>query len=131
MAAREILAGDAQVAIDARAVGEDNRVVALPELVHGDIRAHIDIAEEAESGPGGGLLVDPDDRLDLRVVRRHARADQPERRGEAIEHVHLDLNALLLEQMLGCVEPRRPGADYRHAQGLALCPDVRHGSRKG
>ena len=129
--AGQVLAGDPEVAVDAGAVGEEDRVVALLELGDGDVGADVDVAEEAELGPGRRLLVDADDRLDLRVVGRDARAHQPVGGRQPVEHVDLDGEVLVLEQVLGRVEARRPGADDRDAQGVGLCPDLGHGSGKG
>ena len=82
--------------------------------------ADLDVAEEAEALAGGGLLVDPDHRLDLRVVGRDAAADQPERGRQAVEEVDLGVRGLVLEHVLGGVEAGRAGADDGDAQRGSL-----------
>ncbi len=123
MAAGQLLARDAELAVGRRPVGEDDRVVALAQLVDGDVPADLDVAEEAELGSGGGLLVDADHRLDLRVVGSHAEADQPVRRRQPVEHVDLGVRSLVLEHVLGRVEAGRARPDDGDAQGLALSSD--------
>src|SRR4051812_20772679 len=76
MRSGKFLARDAELAVRRGAVGEDDRVVALTQLVHGEVLAHLDVAEEAELGPGRRLLVDADHRLDLGVVGSDAEANQ-------------------------------------------------------
>jgi len=118
--AGQVLAGDSQVAVGRSAVGEDDRVIALAQLVDGDVLADLDVAEEAKFGPGRGLLVDADDRLDLGVVGGDAEAHQPVGRGQPIEHVDLGVGSLVLEHVLGCVEAGGAGPDDGDAQ--AACP---------
>ena len=74
-------------------------------------------SEEPEALLGRGLLVDPDDRLDLRVVRRDAGAHEPERRRQPVEQVDTD-GSLGGEQVAGGVEAGRPCADDRDAELL-------------
>ena len=123
MRAGQVLARDAELAVGRRPVGEDDGVVALAQLVHGDVLADLDVAEEAELGPGGGLLVDADHRLDLRMVGRDAEAHQAIGRGQPVEHVDLGVRALVLEHVLGRVEAGRAGPDDGDAQRLVLCTD--------
>ncbi len=129
VAAGQVLALDPEVAIDAGPIGEEDGVIALLELGDGDVAADLDVAEEAELRPGGGLLVDPDHRLDLRVVGGDPGADQPVGGRKPVEHVDLDRGALVLEQVLGRVEARRPRADDGDAQGCSF--GTEQASRKG
>jgi hypothetical protein len=132
MAAGELLAGDAELPVDAGAVGEDDRVVPVGQLAHADVAADVDVAEEAEARPSRGLLVDADHRLDLGVVGRDTGADQAIRGRQPVEDVDLRRRLLLAQEVLGGVEPRRAGADDRHPQRQALCADsLSHGSGKG
>ena len=119
MAPLQVLAGDTETAVGGRAVGVDHGVVALGELGGAHVTPDLDVAEETEALARRRLLVDADHRLDLRVVGRDARPHQPEGRRQAVEDVDLDGGALLPQQVLGRVEARRPGADDRHAQGVA------------
>ena len=117
MAAGQVLAGDPELAVGRGAEGVDDRVVALARAPRRSMSlADLDVAEEAEALAGGGLLVDADHRLDLRVVGRDAAADEAERRREAVEEVDLGVRALVLEEVLGGVEAGRAGADDRDAQ---------------
>ena len=78
VAAGQILAGDAELAVGLAADRVDDRVVEALEVLDLDVVADLDVAEEAEALAGGGFFVDPDHRLDLRVVGGDAAADQPE-----------------------------------------------------
>ena len=89
VAAGQVLAGDAELAVGLAADREDDRVVEPLEVLDLDVVADLDVAEEAEALAGGGFLVDPDHRLDLRVVGGDAAADQAERGREAVEEVDL------------------------------------------
>ena len=79
VAAGQLLAGDAELAVGLAADREDDRVVEPLEVLDLDVVADLDVAEEAEALAGGGFFVDPDHRLDLRVVGGDAAADQAER----------------------------------------------------
>ena len=118
VAARAVLAGDAEPVL---VVGPDrvhDRVVALQQLRARDVLAEHDAAEEAEARLGGGLLVHPRDRLDVRVIGRHARAHQPERGRQRVEQVDFEARR---QQPVGGIEAGRAGADHRdpHASTLA------------
>jgi hypothetical protein len=105
------IAGDAHATVGLGAHGVEHGVVAGREVLVGDVAAQLDVAIEAELGVLGGLLVDPAHRLDVRVVRGHARADEPPRSGEAVEHVDLHAEVrvrLAPQQVPGRVEPGRP-----------------------
>jgi hypothetical protein len=58
--AREVLAGNPEMAIGLGAVGVDHGVVVLGELGARDVAPEVDVAEEAEAVARRGLLVDPD-----------------------------------------------------------------------
>ncbi len=128
--ARPVLAGDPEPVVGGRADRVDERVVALAQLVGGHVLAEADRAEEAEARALRGLLVDPRDRLDLRVVGGDAGAHEPERRGQGVDQV--DLPALG-EQLVGAVEAGRAGADHGGAQGLigGAHPPRRYEGRRG
>ena len=89
VAAGQVLAGDAELAVGLAADREDDRVVEPLEVLDLDVVADLDVAEEAEALARGGFLVDPDHRLDLRVVGGDAAADEAEGGGEAVEEVDL------------------------------------------
>ncbi len=78
---------------------------------------------------GRGFLVDPDHRLDLRVVGGDAAADQAEGGGEAVEEVDLGVQVLVFEDVLGGVEAGRAGADDGDAKGVLWASDLAHGER--
>ena len=124
---REVLARDPELAVGRRAVGGDDRVIALLELGDGDVGADVDVAEELKTLTGGGLLVHADHRLDLRVVRGDPGADEPERGREPIEHVDLDRDVLAFEQVLGGVKAGRARADDRDSEWVLGCAERGHG----
>ena len=111
-----VLAGDAQPVVGRGAHGVDDGVVALQKILPLHIGAQLDPAEEAEARLRGRLLVHARDRLDLRMVGRHARAHEAERRGKHV--VEIDLEPLS-EELISRVETRRPGADD-------CCPSSTH-----
>jgi hypothetical protein len=120
----EVLAGDAHAPIGLGADRVDDRVVAGVQVVVGELRAVLDVAEEAELGVRRGLLVDAADRLDVGVVRRHSAAHQAPRRGQAVVDVDLDVQVrmrLALEEVPGSVEARRARSHDRDAQRLVRC----------
>ncbi len=125
--AGQVLAGDPEPAIGRGAVGGDDRVIALLELGDGDVSADVNVAEELKPLAGGGLLVDADHRLDLRVVRGDPGADEPERGREPIEHVDLDRDVLAFEQVLGGVKAGRARADDRDSEWVLGCAERGHG----
>ena len=130
VAAGQVLAGDAELAVGLAADREDDRVVEPLEVLDLDVVADLDVAEEAEALAGGGFLVDPDHRLDLRVVGGDAAADQAEGRGQAVEEVDLGVQVLVLEDVLGGVEAGRAGADDGDAEGVLLVPILLMASAK-
>ena len=58
MAAGQVLAGDAEALVGLASDRVDDRVVALLELVDGDVLADLDVAEEAKAVARRGLLID-------------------------------------------------------------------------
>jgi len=129
MAARQILTRDIHAAVGLRADGIHDRVVAPGEIVVRDVLAEGDVPEEAEAGMLGDAVVDLRDRFDLLVVGRHAAAHQPERCGQALEHVDPDVQIGAFLKRFGGVEGRRAGTDDCNAEwcgahvyhGVPLC----------
>ena len=120
MAAGQLLAGNAELAVGLAADREDDRVVEPLEVLDLDVVADLDVAEEAEALAGGGFFVDPDHRLDLRVVGGDAAADEAEGGREAVEEVDLGVQVLAFEDVLGGVEAGRAGADDGDAKRGSL-----------
>jgi hypothetical protein len=52
------------------------------------------------------------------VIGRDPAAHEPERGGEAVEHVDLDRRLLVSQQSLGSIEAGRARADDRDAKGV-------------
>src|SRR5205814_1497372 len=73
---------------------------------------------------------DPDHRLDLLVVRRHAAAHESIRRRQALDHVDVNGGARLLEQMLGGVERRGTRPDDGDADGRSGAGGVAGAARE-
>ncbi|CAM5737241.1 hypothetical protein MAUB1S_01811 [Mycolicibacterium aubagnense] len=88
----QFLAGDAERSVRLGADGVDDGVVPFGKFCGLHVLAHGDVAEEAETGVVGDLVELRRHRLDLRMVRRHARAHQSPRGGQHFEHVdaHVD-----------------------------------------
>ena len=118
----QVLAGDPEPAVGGRAVGVDHGVVALGELGGAHVAPDLDVAEEAEALARRGLLVDPDHRLDLRVVGRDAGTHQPEGRRQAVEDVHLD--GARAPASAGARRRRSPPARSRRSRRAGGCQGV-------
>ena len=109
--ARPVLARDPEPVVVGRAERVEDGVVAREQIGARDVLAERDAAEEPEARLARGLLVRACDGLDLRVVRSHARAHQPERRRQGVEQVDLEARA---QQLVAGVEARRSSADHRN-----------------
>ncbi len=130
MAAGQLFARNPELAVGLAADREDDRVVEPLEVLDLDVVADLDVAEEAEAVAGRGFFVDPDHRLDLRMVRGDAAADEAERRRQAVEEIDLGVQVLALEDVLGGVEAGGAGADDGDAQGIVFGSDLAHGERE-
>ena len=122
VAAGQVLAGDPERAVGLAADREDDRVVEPFQLLDLDVVADLHVAEEAEALARRGFFVDAGHRLDLRMVRRDAAADQPEGGGEAVEEVDLGVDVAVFEDVLGGVEAGRAGADDGDAKRVLRGP---------
>ena len=116
MAAGEILAVDPEAAVPRGPDRVEDRVVRGRELLVADVGADLDVAVEAEAGHPRRPLEHTGHRLDLRMVRRDAEADESPRGRQPVEHVDLDDRILAAQQLARRVEARRAGADDRDAQ---------------
>ena len=126
---REVLAGDGEPPVALRADGVDHGVVEADEVGVVEVAADLDVADEAEPRTVGDLLERARDALQLRVVGRDPEPDEPPRRRQPLDHVHLD-GLLGSEQRAGGVEAGRPRADHGDAQGTsAHGADARRGSQ--
>ena len=92
-----------------------------------DVLADLDVAEEAKPRSLGDPLERARDGLQVRMVGRDAEADEPPRRRQPLDHVHLGRRIGAREQVPGGVEGRRPGSDHGDAERHA-CAVVAHGS---
>ena len=117
-AAREVLALDAQPAVGRGAERVDDRVVAVAQLLDGDVTADLHVAEEAELRMRSRLLVHAGDGLDVRMVGRDPRPDQTPRGREAVEDVHLRCDVGRALQCACGIEARGAGTDDRDAERL-------------
>ena len=99
-AAGQLLAGDVQRTVGLRADGVDHRVVAVGQLGGLDVIADDDVSEEPEPRIECRLLELGADRLDLRMVRRHAGAHQAPRRRQHLEHVDPHIGVVVLVREL-------------------------------
>ena len=87
VAARQVLPWDAERVAAARADRVHDDVVPVQQVGGRHVLDESDAAGEAERAVRGDLVEHPRDRLDLRMIRCHACANQAERRGEGIEEV--------------------------------------------
>ena len=105
-AAGKLLAFDVEPAVDRRAVSHDDRVVVLVQLVHRDVLADLDVAEEADAVGLEHLAQRQRDRLDLLVVGRDPVAHEPVRARQTVDDVDRDAIHFRskFQQRLGCVD---------------------------
>ena len=124
----EIFARDAEPAVDGCTVGEDDRVVVLVQVLHGQLPTDVDVAQEPHCRVLEHRGERQSDRLELGVVGRHAVPHEAERRRKAVEHV--DAHVVAGAQRVGRVDPGGPGTDDRDAQHAApLRACTPHGPR--
>jgi hypothetical protein len=90
--AGQVLARDPEPAVGLRADGVENGVVEADEVVVVQIASDLHVAEEPETRLVGDPLERARDRLQLRVIRRDAEADEPPRGRQPVDHVDLDGN---------------------------------------
>ena len=120
--AGELSPGHGQVARDARAGGDDDRVVLGAKL--GDVDVDADLDAEPELDALGGELADAAlDELLLDLELRHAEAH--EAAGRLVALVDRDPLACARE-LLGAGETGRPGADHRNAPSRRRGGGQRH-----
>src|SRR5215212_6533562 len=108
MDARELAAGNLQIAMDAGADRNDHGVVLPGELVRGDVAAHVHVAAELDALVLEELHAPVDDPF-LELGVGHAEAEQPA--GRLVALVDRDRVAELV-QLVCHGEARRPGADH-------------------
>ena len=113
--AGQVLARDPEHPVGLCAHRVDDGVVEPHQLVVLDVLADLDVAEEAEPGVERRLLERARDRLDVRVVGRHSKPDEPPRRRQALDHVDLDVE-VAREQRGGRVEAGWAGTDDGDAE---------------
>ena len=108
-AAGQIFAGDAELTVGLGADRVDHRVVPLGQLGGVHMLAHGDVAEEPKPRVRGDLLELRADRLDLRVIRCDAGADQSPRCGQHLQHVDPKIAVFVsnFQQRRGGKEPGR------------------------
>ena len=112
----QVLAGDPQRLVGARADRVDDRVVVAHEVLVGDVLADLDVAEEPAAGAHDLLVEELGERLDLLVVGRDAVAQQTPRRGQPLEDVDLGALATRRSSLRGGVGAGGPGPDDRDPQ---------------
>ncbi|SII88396.1 Uncharacterised protein [Mycobacteroides abscessus subsp. abscessus] len=113
----EVDAGDVQRGIDEAAGGEDHGVVAIGELVQGDVDSVVDVGEHPDVSPVEDLDQGVDDALDPGVIRSHPVADQTERGWESLEEIDADLEITLsLRQQISRIDPSGTGTDNSHTE---------------
>jgi hypothetical protein len=119
--AGQLLAGDAEVPVDRRAVRVDHGVDVPAQLVQADVDADVDVADEADAGLVQRAVQRVPDGAHLGVVRGDAVPDQAERGGQPVDQVDRHGDVGLPGERVGGVDAGRAGADHRDAQRPARC----------
>ncbi len=127
----QVLTGNPELAVGGGAVGIDDSVVALGQLLGRDVAADLYVAVKGEAVAGRCLRVDANHRFDLRVVGRHACPHEAERCRQPVEHVDLDGVIGVAEQVLSRVKPGRPRADDGNAKRVFRRTEGAHRAGKG
>ena len=122
--AGQVLARDAQRLVGLGAHRVDDRVVVAHQVGVRDVRAHLDVAQEAAARAQHVAVEGLVQALDLVVVGRHAAAQQAPRGGQALVQVHLGA-AADAQQPRGRERARRPGADDGHPPVAHSRPTLR------
>ena len=78
----------------------------LAQLGAAQVATDLHVAKKAEALTLGDALKATSDRLDTRVIRRHAITHQAEWRGQTLKHVHLGARQLL-HQCFGGIKAAR------------------------
>ena len=92
----------------------------LDQVFATDIAPQLDVAEEAKALMLGGLVVGARDRFYLRMVRSHARSDEPIRRRQAVIEIDCELRLGHGKQLAGGVKAAGAGADDGDSEGRAI-----------
>lgn len=115
VAAGELFTGNCEPAIALTADSDRDLIVVRPEIAEREVPAELDVPQEAHPRVERHSFEDPDDLLDLRVVRRDTETHEPVRGRQTIEDVDPQIGsggaAALRQQRCGSVETGRTGAD--------------------
>ena len=107
---RQLLARDAELAVDHHAGGDDHRVVGLDQFVPGEVATDVEIAGKAQVRLVQELIELADHGFGALVVGRDAGPDQPEGRGQAVDDVDAEVRPAAQQPVRG-IEAGRAGAD--------------------
>jgi hypothetical protein len=115
VAARQVLARDAEVPVVGCAHGVDHGVVVREQLLVGQVTAHLHVEVKAEVRGPGRPLERPRDALGPLMVGGDPGAHEPPRGRQPVQHLDLD-GVAVGEEVSRSVGARRAGADDGHAQ---------------
>ena len=118
MYAFKIRARDGHAKVADGAGGEDDGVVVLLQLSHGDIAADGDVGQQSNLFAIEHTVQRVDDSLNARVVWGHAVADEAEWCWHLLDEIDLNVAAGLLNQDIGGVNAGRAGTNDGYFQGL-------------
>jgi len=119
---RQLFTGNAELAVDHHAGGDDDRIVGLEEIVPGEVAADFDVAGKPQVGLGEQAVELADHRLGALVVGRNTRSNETEGCRQAIDDVDMKIGTAA-QQAVGGVEARgaRPydGNPVSHVDSLS------------
>ena len=116
--AGQLLAGDPQLPVCQGSGCEDHRVVVRAQVLEGDVRAEVHVAQEADAGVLADLPEGAGDALDPRVVGGDPVPQEAVGDGQRVEEIHDDLAAALVgpvQQGLAGVDAGGAGAHHGDA----------------
>ena len=107
---RQVLARNAEPAVDHHAGGDDHGVVGLDEFLPGEVSADVEIARESQVGLVEQLVELPHHGLGALVVGGDAGPDEPVGGRQAVDDVDAEVRPAAQQPVRG-VEAGRSGAD--------------------
>ena len=114
IAAEEILTGDIHAVVGRSASREDDLVIEPTQVVKAQVCSVFHVAVITKPGIGGNLVVGRRNGLDFLMVRRHTATHQSVWRRQPLQHVNLDDEIFLIQQVFGDIEAARARSNNGH-----------------
>jgi hypothetical protein len=123
MTSLEVFSGDVHPPVVLCPARKDDGMVGASQFFDGHMVSNGDVAQEIEARRAGNLFKDANGLLELLVVRSDPASHQPERCGQALEHIDLYVEARG-QQRFGSIETARAATDDRNVDAVAAVHTV-------